>query len=271
VKDQEFDCILKKALMDTAVLETAMAEREWAGREIKFSEDYLRKRDCLLRGQLCEETSAADGTFQEPTVQKPPRRIKRALLIAAILIAVLAIAVVSVSAQNPNWWRALITRTSETFSLGDAPAGTEIELPPPNPAASDPASPCYGIQKELNADGITTALTPTWLPNGYRIESCTRYDVYSYMQYYGIGGNDAGAFSFSCMAYYDSPDGQGTNYEREGDLPIEIYLSHGVEHYITMNCSYHVAVWRVGKYECSISANMTHDELIQTIESIYTN
>lgn len=49
----------------------------------------------------------------------------------------------------------------------------------------------------------------------------------------------------------------------------EEYVKNGITHYIIPNASYYEAVWVNGNVQCSVGAQVSHDEMIKIIDSVY--
>ena len=49
----------------------------------------------------------------------------------------------------------------------------------------------------------------------------------------------------------------------------EEYVKNGITHYIMPNASYYEAVWVNGNVQCSVGAQVSHDEMIKIIDSVY--
>jgi len=129
----------------------------------------------------------------------------------------------------------------------------------------------------MERHGFITQAAPTWMPEGFTLSDINAH--YSPRQ-------------ASINAYYTSGDLEltihivrleglsGAYYERDEDnsgdwagisskATVRAYERGGAIHYIMTNYGQTNAVWRNENYECVISGDVTEDEIIRIIDSIY--
>ena len=69
-----------------------------------------------------------------------------------------------------------------------------------------------------------------------------------------------------------SVDGQKTvpfSEIEKNETKVDVYSVEGIEHHILTDVSMNKAVWQNGEWECRITGDVTREELIQMIDSIY--
>lgn len=123
--------------------------------------------------------------------------------------------------------------------------------------------------KALKERGIEVAL-PRLLPVGFsehEVETNTPDEPISYVICYFTKGDER--FSISVEAIPDgcSADEYSMTYEMTGSEVKTHKTKHG-EYYIYQNESYGNAVWQDGSYICSITGNISEEELLRMIDSI---
>lgn len=69
-----------------------------------------------------------------------------------------------------------------------------------------------------------------------------------------------------CQIVYDKTVKLGVP---KNSVAPEEYVKNGITHYIMPNASYYEAVWVNGNVQCSIGGQVSHDEMIKIIDSIY--
>ena len=193
-----------------------------------------------------------DNIIPVKTKRRCPRWV-RSLTATAAVIAILLAGSVTAKAFGFNIWKAVIQWTQETFHFGDWGKSE-----PRNNLSYD------SLQEALEQGKITTPLAPTWLPDGYeladvQIEQTPQKKTYT-AQY--IRGENI--LIITVQDYL----GKSPNYVEQNEGLAEEYTVSGIVYYIFSDADVVKAKWKHSSYECSISGNITIEELKMMIDSI---
>ena len=122
------------------------------------------------------------------------------------------------------------------------------------------------LQEALNVHQIQEQLAPE-IPKrfqcvGIEVDSSTENEMAVFYGHY-VSNTDELRVTISKF-----PNNQYLAIEKDAN-PTEIYIKDGIEHYIISDKGLEKATWYIGMYECNIYGNITRDELIAMINSIY--
>lgn len=181
-------------------------------------------------------------------------------LIAAMLTIVIFIgAAFTTSAAGFDIWEIIGKWTKETFHFGYA--GTVDDTITPS---SEFEYPCASLQEALNQCNVTSALVPTWIPEGYTevdVEIVQTPKQRSFVSKYTFEEN---TIRIRIAEFLDSSPAQ---IERD-DALLEVYITGDVEYYIFSNKNLLKAVWVYDNFECYIVGPLSLTELKEMIDSI---
>lgn len=131
-------------------------------------------------------------------------------------------------------------------------------------------SVCETLQDTLIAYGIHDAVTPNWFPEGFimnEIDTTTLSTNLVIRADYESGQHQISIFIREFFFEEDAKIAIG-NFEKDSEDVIA-YDKYGVKHYIVSNNLSNTATWINGINVCSISGDLTIDELEKMIDSIY--
>ena len=209
----------------------------------------------------------------------PGRRRFRHTLIAAALIAVLVVFALPAALGYQSLFKMIGVWSDEQFWFervevtptpvpGSTAAAPEISAAPEASASNAPEAEYQSLQEALDDYGVTEHVVPTWIPDGYVLNSISVREFPT-----------SGRTTFS--AYYENIEGEGisigirmysqlggSTFEKD-DAPIRLYAAGGVNHYIFDNCGYMTATWDVGNLVCSITVSSDETQLENLINSVY--
>ena len=120
--------------------------------------------------------------------------------------------------------------------------------------------------KELSDVMFNSAqIIPSWIPDGFSLHDyqATVNPMYSDISALFLDNDRIIQYS----AIVTSADSQVSYIKDEGD--VDIFDYNGISHYLITNCGNTVAVWANDGVECSISGDISTDELKKIIVSIY--
>lgn len=196
--------------------------------------------------------SSPEDMVASPQGLRHTLRIMLAAAGAAVLLMGTAYAA-SVLGWIPGW-------DSDNFWFSQAEEMDMLE--PPSPRED------FGsVEEALAYYGAPEDMLPTYVPEGYAlIEFYCFADELSAI--FGISyqnGDNYISFDYLLAIAGDTV----TGHTKDEDAP-EIYTFHGVEHYVMTNVGKYKAIWQRGRFQCSISGFESREELIKTINSMYT-
>ncbi len=186
------------------------------------------------------------------THRRMPRWVRRLTATAAVL-AILLVGSVTAKAFGFNFWRTVIQWTQETFHFGDW-------------GNSEPKSKlAYGsLQDALEQGEITTPLAPTRFPDGYQLADIKVEQTPFKKIYTAIYANGEKILTITIRDYSN----KSPVYVEQSEGLVEDYEVFGIVYYIFADIDLLKAKWLNGSYECSISGDVTIEELKMMIDSI---
>ena len=181
-----------------------------------------------------------------------------AAAVAAVLVLVIGGAVTA-SAFGVALWDVIAKWTEETFHFGSVGQTEETNAPTP-----EFVNPCASLQEALSQYQITTALAPTWIPDGYVEVDVKVTESPKHRAFTAIYNSEDKTLRIRVADYLNDYPSQ---IEQSNSL-IEIYSHNGVDYYIFNNYDQIKAVWIDEHYECYIIAPISVSEMKEIIDSI---
>ena len=252
-----------------------------AGREASSSQpscpDVEAAWQDLLSQHLPEGTNGllSDGAGSEPVpspgqpspaVRRHSRGIRwiiRIAGVAAILAVLFFVTTITAYALGYDVWGTIAKWSNETFSFAAEESGDRTDAPGQqsnNPEFSS-------IQETLDYYGIEETIAPTWIPERFVLESVTAAEnagSIAFNAHYSYG-EDILVMSAFC---HEKPQEKYAQWEKD-DVEPTTYEAGGVTHYLMTNMGRQMVVWMAGGCECSITGDMSKEELLAVIDSIY--
>ena len=198
--------------------------------------------------------------IQKQNTTKPSGRpwLRRIVACAAAVILILGIPLSSRAFSLEELWDVVARWAKETFSFvsGDAEQVSE-----PSPTY-DAEFMSFGEFLERNK--IDSKSIPSWIPNGFILEKIEKNITPQKGICRAIYTNGNQEFKIIIRTFMLS-DEHIFEIEKE---TAEIYESYGVKYYLFQNKDKLRSVWIDGIYECSISGDLSVDEIKKMIDSI---
>ena len=247
--DRLTDCLYSfKGEADIASIDRCLEELEQAGEP---GEDF----DVEQSLQKFHERYAPAFESSPSVNRKKGSRVRRPLARIAIIAAVLCAFLVTAQAAGIDILGAIARWTSETFAF------VKID----ETRDSLPKVQLLELQEELLVHGVAEPLAPTQFPEGTVLSDLMvrkEKGNIAFSVKYTLG--DRTFHVFICKIE-DAP-----YIEVELNAPdVEIYLAGDVEHYLMADVKQRKADWRNGPWECYIAGDLTREELLMMIDSIY--
>lgn len=215
---------------------------------------------------LADKEAKSDS---QKELQKARRRrlsLKGVGLIAAVLVCVFSLAACSVGGIG-RFFRMVGKWTSEVFSFentydGDIPKvdGAEIAAPLENAQYAS-------MEEALTAYGITAKVVPMRFPEGFEVVTveATRFENPDFVKFCAMyqGGDH-----YLILQVRQILDLNMESFEKDSDAVTE-YVKDGIRHYFYTNVDSNCVTWFNGNLECSIGTDISKDDLIAVVDSIY--
>ena len=252
-----------------------------AGREASSSQPSCPDAEAawqdLLSQYLPEGTNGllSDGAGAEsvpsprqpsPSARRHSRGIRwmiRIAGVAAILAILFFVTTITAYALGYDVWGTIAKWSSETFSFASKESGDRTDVPGQQSNILEFSS----IQETLDYYGIEETIAPTWIPERFVlefVEAAENAGLIAFNAHYSYG-EDILAMSAFC---HKEPQEKYAQWQKD-DVEPTTYEAGGVTHYLMTNMGRQVAVWMTGNCECNITGDMSKEELLAVIDSIY--
>ncbi|WP_297984269.1 DUF4367 domain-containing protein [uncultured Oscillibacter sp.] len=249
--DQALDSLARRVMLDATRLEYGELMKEPP--EHDFSPEFERKMQKLIQ-----------------QVDHPVRhRCLRTVQLAALLAALLMLVTIATAAAGYDIWRMLAQWTAEKITL--APGQIEYADPDDIHIPEGPGE-YANIQEALTAYGFNRSVVPKWLPEGftqtYTIDPIVNDGLIIFHTLYHREKHplivQVNIYLENENRAYDSFE----NFQKDEGDPIP-YEAGGITHLLVTNAGRNGALWANGPAECTITGDITMEELKEMIDSIY--
>ena len=184
--------------------------------------------------------------------RKVPRWV-RSLAATAAVLALLLTGAVTAKAFGFDVWKAVVQWSQETFRFSN---GDDLDI--------DDSLPYTSLQDALQKGNAPTWLVPTYIPEEFtflEIDVQKTPKKNTYIARYTCGEE----ILFVAVRDYRGSD---SVYVEQSDGLVEEYEVSGITYYLFSNQGQNKVVWLYEAYECTISGDVTIEELREMIESI---
>lgn len=211
----------------------------------------------------CSDECSNDANDRIITLERRRRRFSKAIIVLAAVITLLLATSLVAYATGHDMWRAVAAWTSELFGFTQEETETQGTF---GSSTTEPQSSEFtNIEDALNASGLSCEIDPSWLPDGFEGPVVSVVNLNSTLivvaDYY------SGSRNIKIQAVDVTNDAVAI-YEKDNEA-VFTYIQGDITHYIMDNIEKPVAVWRANGIECSISGDISQEELLYIIDSIY--
>lgn len=183
----------------------------------------------------------------------------RRLVAAAAVVALVIILPISAKALTfGELWDIIACWAKETFSFV---SGEDAEYSEPNAENTEEFT---SLQDALGKSNRNPNIVPTWIPDGYVLAHIEK-DITPLKEVYRAQYLNGDSELMIRVQTHLSEDNY--SFEIEEGNP-EIYTVSGVDYYLLVNKDQITAAWVADNYQCSISGDLTIDEIKMMIDSI---
>lgn len=226
-----------------------------------------------------EEAALEPDAVSAQTDQAPQKRVVRlgrvwrTALVAAAAVACMFAIMVTVQAAGVDIFGAMARWTEDIFSFGqiapdskvsDGPAketaGAEMEAPDPNRVFSS-------LQEALDAYGMTEVHEPTWLPEGYVLESVDVLSVDDpFLRTFAAVYSDGERYiNIDILSY----EGEPVMQVQKTDTAVEMVEKNGIIFYYVQNTVGGTIAWYSDQYEYYLCGDAGDDILWKIADSMF--
>ena len=219
-----------------------------------------------FRRRYASVLEAADAeTGEEPPAEPEKRRSKKPFAKALPLVAVLILLLGSMTAQafGLNVFSAIARWTAEVFRLdgGSTPYAT-VTL---HPLEVDEEATYDTLEEAVEAFGIDSPIVPKEIPEGFELVRAwaahRKTGVLIYAEYKSEDGDLQ-------IRYNETTARKSNAVERENES-VDSYFKNGIKHQLTSDLGRWKAIWQNGDFECRITGDVSEQEIMDMIDSIY--
>lgn len=184
--------------------------------------------------------------------------LRRSVAAVAIIVLLVCIPITAEAFGLGDLWDVFARWAKETFSFV---SGEDTQMTEPVPVNQEEYT---SLQDALEKSNRDPSIVPTWVPEGYLLDQIIK-DVSpireSYIAYYCRESNVLQVFVQSFLTT------DVKNNEISSGLH-EKYTHDGIDYFIISNNEQNKAVWITDSFECSITGNVTVEEIKMMIDSI---
>ncbi len=275
----KYDAMDDEALRSFLRSDASKPEAEAAGtEELLYVMELLEKRR-KERGEARDAQKAFEEfkRYYDPrnaAAQKPPVHAKvpapppktgtafrwnRKLTNAAAVIALLAGCTLSVGAARFDLWELLVKFTRETLYIETDDGGEPARI-----TDSAKQFPYSDFPEVLRQHGISGAMIPTWLPEGFAFADRRISETPRSRMFYEYYANRDKSLTLEIVENSLEPPAY---FEQLGS-EVEVYRKNNYIFYIFQNETQYQAACIDGAVQCIFWGDLTHEEIVQMIESI---
>ena len=216
-----------------------------------------------------EQSKSKPGDSPAVQRRRSVRWLTRTALVAAIIAALLLATTVTASAFGYDLWDVIAEWSKETFTFT---ASSQANRSAPDVHQASASSNLEGaeyssLQDALDGYGITTPLAPTWIPERFELDSVNVEDTPTFTFFRASYEYCDDVLTINVILHKGSSQ-QYSQWQKDNSTP-DLYEKAGVSHYLMTNMGRERAVWLTSNYECGVSGDISHEELISIIDSIY--
>ena len=235
--------------------------------EILYVMEVLAKkrRQNAIAGKTALEAYQEFQQHYLPMVEeesKPRRKsnvipFRRIAAVVASLVLVFSLSITANAFSFKDVWDAVVTWAQETFSFS---MGVEVSEPTP-----DDCEAYTSLQSVLDEEKITVSLIPSWIPGGYLLKDIRIDENPVQKTYVGMYLKEKTSLKICVQSFLlGSPE----QIEKSADFQ-ETYCKNGIDFYLFANHDQTRAMWIIDTYECSISGELSIEEIKAMIDSIW--
>lgn len=207
------------------------------------------------------EAKSAAVSVSSPEKKHSNRALFKVLPIAAAIV--LLFGTVTCQAFGLDVFGAIARWTSEIFQLHSN--STPYATITANPLAEGEEAYYDTLEEAVEAFGITAPIVPQWIPERFELERVSAFHKSSGMFICADYISDDGTLQ---IRYKEVKNIDFSSLEQE-DSNVEAHFKGEIRHYLLSDMGRQKASWQNGELECQVFGNVTRQEIIEIVDSIY--
>lgn len=235
------------------------SKEELQGLWAKIAGDVQQKKD----RETVEKIEAWAMSDSKRTGSRAGRMWLRVSAAAAVLAFVILF--VPVAEGTTSLFDVLVNWTEEVFSIsiqGNPPAVTE---PLDNPEYEDSNEGLAMLREKLREYGVTERVVPTWIPERFGFVSLKCYTTNDGEYIGAYFENNEG----SLILMYRIRDKETPFTGEKDEYDTSVLTINGITHYISSDLSEIRCAWVNGRTENLITGEVSDQEMVSIVNSIY--
>lgn len=217
----------------------------------------LEAWESFEKNYMPEEEVLSEASAEKTGVRFAPW-LRKAVAAAAVIALLVSLPFTAEAFGLGDLWDVFARWAKETFSFV---SGEDTELTEPVPPGEEGFA---SLQDALVKSNRDPSIVPTWIPDGYML-----YDVVknispireSYSAFYT---NEDRSFKIIVHSFIDT-DSSRLEIDTSS---MDMYVYNNIEFYFFKNMDEHQVIWILDSYECSITGDVSIDDMKLMIESI---
>lgn len=242
----------------------------------QFAAHYLPdQKDTALEPERTEHADSTQTNQQSLTV--PPKRVVRfkrvwrTALIAAVAIVCMFAIMVTAQAAGVDVFGAMARWTQDVFSFGRILPDSQVSDDPgretANQESESSSAEFTSLQEAFDAYGMTEVHEPTWLPEGYALDSLDVLAVNDpFLQTFSATYTDGeGRVSVKVMSY----EGEPITQVQKIDGSVKSMEKNGIVFYCIENSVGRTLAWYSDHFEYYLSGDVENNILLEVADSMF--
>lgn len=193
-----------------------------------------------------------------------PFSLRKTLLAAVIAVCLIVLLVCTVVGLE-NIFQMIGIWTPDKLTFENQYDG-EVPKMETTPTKPEEEITCTSLQEAISAYGITAPVVPTYIPDGLGTPIVDVSDNEGFMTRFTAFYNGGGGRLMILITAWDGDD--SSTFEKDDSEVVE-YVRGGITHYLYNNLNSTCAAWRIGNLECMIDTDLSREEVIAMVDSIY--
>ena len=196
------------------------------------------------------------------------RRLGRLASIAAAIALLIGIMTVTAYAMGYDLWGVIAQWTKDTFTFVSVSKVNDVEESLTDATLNN--GEYADLQAALDAYKITEPLAPKWIPDGFRISEVVVNENSSpdYVIFNTCYKADTKSIIVQIKMHHNQDNVSFTTWQKD-DMDVDTIIISDCTFYTMQNAGRECAIWTNGPFECTINGNISSDELLKIVESIY--
>lgn len=200
-------------------------------------------------------------TSHKTSLARPIHRPWRMVRLVATIIAVVVGCMITAQALGIDIFGAIARWTDETFHFDTNTKNNQI--------ISGSADLEYSnLKMALDEYGITEMIAPNWYPSDFYLSSIKVTPTPKSIKIQAAYEGRDKFLAVTVWQYESAEEASGGVFEKDRQ-DVEIYEQNSVAHYIMSNNGQMTSAWTTNNLKCSISGDLSKNEIKRMIDSIY--